>query len=178
MAAPRQRPAATRDWKSPQESAAYARVSVKTIRRRILDGSLPAHRMSDPVTGHLRFSPEEVEAVREATMAAAAAEYRAGPLVTSGTGFPLPIQLDPSVIITGAGALNPIRSLATVTTICAHDWQGVSTDAVVASYDQEGTEVSDDTPTLAGPKINTQRGSAFVPCLLRRCRTGHQCKVR
>jgi excisionase family DNA binding protein len=34
-----------RDWKSPQESAAYAGVSVKTIRRRILDGSLPAHRM-------------------------------------------------------------------------------------------------------------------------------------
>ncbi len=45
MAAPRQKPARSRDWKSPQESAAYARVSVKTIRRRILDGSLPAHRM-------------------------------------------------------------------------------------------------------------------------------------
>jgi excisionase family DNA binding protein len=34
-----------RDWKSPCESAAYAGVSVKTIRRRIRDGSLPAHRM-------------------------------------------------------------------------------------------------------------------------------------
>jgi excisionase family DNA binding protein len=35
----------SRDWKSPQDAAAYAGVSVKTIRRRILDGSLPAHRM-------------------------------------------------------------------------------------------------------------------------------------
>jgi HK97 family phage major capsid protein len=119
--------------------------------------------VADPTTGHLRFSPEEVAAVREATMAAEAAEYRAGPLVTSATGFPLPIELDTSVILTGAGALNPIRQLATVTAIGAHDWQGVSTDAVVASYDQEGTEVSDDTPTLAAPVIHTQRGSAFVP---------------
>ena len=35
----------SRDWKSPQDAAAYAGVCVKTIRRRILDGSLPAHRM-------------------------------------------------------------------------------------------------------------------------------------
>ncbi len=44
MRPPRQQPAASRDWKSPQESAVYVGVSVKTIRRRILDGSLPAHR--------------------------------------------------------------------------------------------------------------------------------------
>ena len=126
-------------------------------------GTAFAKMVQDPQTGHLRFSPEEVEAVRAASLAAAAAEFRAGPLVTSGTGFPLPIQIDPSILITGAGALNPIRGLATVTAIGAHDWQGVSADAVVASYDQEGTEVSDDTPTLAGPVIHTQRGSAFVP---------------
>jgi excisionase family DNA binding protein len=33
-----------RDWKTPNQAAAYAGVCVKTIRRRILDGSLPAHR--------------------------------------------------------------------------------------------------------------------------------------
>jgi HK97 family phage major capsid protein len=127
-------------------------------------GTAFAKMVGDPQMGHLRFGPEEVEAVREATMAAAAAEYRAGPLVTSGTGFPLPIQVDPSIaVITGAGVLNPVRTLATVTTIGAHDWQGVTSDQVSASYDQEGTEVSDDTPTLAGPVIHTQRGSAFVP---------------
>ena len=31
-------------WKSPKDAALYAGVSVKTIRRRILDGTLPAHR--------------------------------------------------------------------------------------------------------------------------------------
>jgi excisionase family DNA binding protein len=35
----------TREWKSVPDAAAYADVSIKTIRRRILDGSLPAHRL-------------------------------------------------------------------------------------------------------------------------------------
>jgi excisionase family DNA binding protein len=38
-------PALPRDWKSPQDAADYAGVCVRTIHRRILDGSLPAHRM-------------------------------------------------------------------------------------------------------------------------------------
>ena len=33
------------DWKSTHEAAEYAGVCVRTIRRRILDGSLPAHRI-------------------------------------------------------------------------------------------------------------------------------------
>jgi excisionase family DNA binding protein len=40
-ASPRNAP---HDWKSPNQAAEYAGVSVKTIRRRILDGSLPAQR--------------------------------------------------------------------------------------------------------------------------------------
>jgi predicted phage gp36 major capsid-like protein len=55
-----------------------------------------AKMIQDPMTGHLRFSAEETEAVRAATMAAAAAEYRAGPLVTSGTGFSPPADPDRS----------------------------------------------------------------------------------
>ena len=38
------RTAQSRDWKSPQDAATYAGVCVKTIRRRILDGSLPAQK--------------------------------------------------------------------------------------------------------------------------------------
>lgn len=119
--------------------------------------------LADPMTGHLRFSAEEVGAVREVSAAAAAAEYRAGPMVTSATGFPLPLTVDPSILITGTGAQNPIRGLARVTTVGTHDWVGVSAAGVTASYDQEGTEVSDDTPDLAAPKISTYRGTAWVP---------------
>jgi excisionase family DNA binding protein len=37
-------PARRRKWESVASAAEYAGVSAKTIRRRILDGSLPAHR--------------------------------------------------------------------------------------------------------------------------------------
>ena len=40
--APRPR---AREWESVASAADYARVSAKTIRRRIADGSLPAHRL-------------------------------------------------------------------------------------------------------------------------------------
>jgi HK97 family phage major capsid protein len=117
--------------------------------------------LSDPQMGHLRFSKEEVEAVRDVTYASQAAEMRAT-LTTGTTGFPLPLTVDPSIIMTGAGALNPIRDISNVTTIGTHDWLGVSSDGVTAGYVQEGVEATDATPGVAGPKISTQQGRAFV----------------
>jgi HK97 family phage major capsid protein len=117
--------------------------------------------VTDPQMGHLRFSREEVEAVRDVTYASQAAEMRAQ-LTTGATGFPLPLTVDPSIIMSGAGALNPIRDISNVTNIGTHDWVGVSSDGVTAGYVQEGVEATDATPTLAGPKINTQQGRAFV----------------
>jgi HK97 family phage major capsid protein len=117
--------------------------------------------VSDPSMGHLRFSPEEVEAVRQVTWASSAAEMRAV-LTTGSTGFPLPLTIDTSIIMSGAGALNPVRDISNVTTIGTHDWVGVSSDGVTAGYVQEGVEATDASPTLAGPKISTQQGRAFV----------------
>jgi HK97 family phage major capsid protein len=117
--------------------------------------------IGDPQMGHLRFSKEEVEAVREVTYASNAAEMRAQ-LTTGTTGFPLPLTVDASFIMTGAGALNPVRDISNVVTIGTHDWVGVSSDGVTAGYVQEGVEATDATPTIAGPKISTQQGRAFV----------------
>jgi len=91
----------------------------------------------------------------------AAGEARAA-LTTGTTGFPLPLTVGPTFIMTGSGALNPVMALANVITIGTHDWAGVSSDRVTAAYAQEGTEATDATPTVAGPKISTQQGRAFV----------------
>jgi HK97 family phage major capsid protein len=115
----------------------------------------------DPQMGHLRFSREEVEAVREVTYASNAAEMRAQ-LTTGTTGFPLPLTVDASFIMSGSGALNPVRDISNVVTIGTHDWVGVSSDGVTAGYVQEGVEATDATPTIAGPKISTAQGRAFV----------------
>jgi HK97 family phage major capsid protein len=117
--------------------------------------------LADPSTGHLRFSPQEVEAVRRVS----AVMYERGMVEGTGSagGFGIPFTLDPSILLTSNGALNPIRQVATVITIGTREWKGVSSAGVTASYDAEATEVSDDTPTLAQPTITTAMGRAFVP---------------
>jgi HK97 family phage major capsid protein len=115
--------------------------------------------LRDPMQGHLRFNAAEVEAVRRTTFVAID-EARAA-MLTSSTGFPLPLTVDPSIIQTGAGALNPIRDISNVITIGTHNWQGVSSDGVTAAYVQEGVEATDATPALVGPNIATQQGRAF-----------------
>ena len=114
--------------------------------------------LRDPLHGHLKYSAGEVEAVQAADQA----RIFAAALETSSTGFPLPLTVDPSIILEGDGALNPVRALADVRTIGTHDLQSVSSDGVTAEYANEGTEVSDASPSLLGPKIATEQGRAFV----------------
>ena len=114
--------------------------------------------LRDPLHAHLKYSAAEVEAVRAADQA----RIFASALETSSTGFPLPLTVDPSIILEGDGALNPVRALADVRTIGTHDLQSVSSDGVTAEYAAEGTEVSDASPSLLGPKISTEQGRAFV----------------
>lgn len=121
-----------------------------------------AKMIADPMQGHLRFSPAEVEAVREVGYVQEQHRIMGAALTTGATGFVLPITWDPTITITGAGALNPVRDISDVQTVGTHDWQGVTADSVTAAYVQEGVEATDATPTLVGPKISTQQGRAFV----------------
>jgi HK97 family phage major capsid protein len=83
---------------------------------------------------------------------------------TTAGGFAVPFQLDPSIIHTSSGAINPLRDLARIIPIVGtNQWKGVSADAPTASYDVEASEVSDDSPVLAQPVINIAMGRAFVP---------------
>jgi len=83
---------------------------------------------------------------------------------TSGPAgaYAIPFELDPTIIITGAGALNPVRDVASVETIGVRTWEGVSADSVTAGYVPEATAATDASPTLAQPVITTQQGRAVV----------------
>lgn len=117
--------------------------------------------VTDPTTGHLPFTPAEVEAVR---VVSAVEEERALGTTTGPTGaFAIPFTLDPSVMLSSNGALNPIRDLARVFTIATKEWKGVSSDGVTAVYVAEAAEATDASPTLAQPAITTVQGRAFVP---------------
>lgn len=116
----------------------------------------------DPVHGHLGHTPVEVEAMRRA--AAVMAERALSEGTGSLGGFALPIVIDPTVLLTSSGALNPVRQMARTITIASREWRGVSSDGVVATYEAEETEAADAAPTpLVQPTIVCEMGRAFVP---------------
>ena len=86
-----------------------------------------------------------------------------GDVTGSAGGYGLPITIDPSIVLTNVGALNPLRELARVETISSYTWRGISCDGAVAAFLAEATEVSDASPVLVQPSLTTAKGTAFVP---------------
>jgi predicted phage gp36 major capsid-like protein len=80
-----------------------------------------------------------------------------------GSGLlPLPATIDPRVTLISDGALNPIRQLATVTTITTSEWHGVNSAGMTAAFSAEATEVADGTPTLVQPIIKAEKGQTYA----------------
>jgi HK97 family phage major capsid protein len=100
---------------------------------------------------------------RELSGEESAALSRAASLTTTAGGFAVPYELDPSIILTSDGRVNPIRQIARIEQTVVNDWKGVSSAGVTASYDGEAVEVSDDTPVLAQPTSSAVGARAFVP---------------
>jgi HK97 family phage major capsid protein len=76
----------------------------------------------------------------------------------------VPFILDPSIMLTSTGALNPVRQVArTVTITGAREWRGLASDGVTAAYVAEATVATDASPTLVQPAIVTYQWRVFVP---------------
>ena len=78
-------------------------------------------------------------------------------------GFGVPLALDPTILLTNDGAINPIRELATVSTIATTTWQGVSSAGVEAEFAAEAAEAKDGSPELGAPEITPEKASIWVP---------------
>jgi HK97 family phage major capsid protein len=89
--------------------------------------------------------------------------YRAASLTTTAGGFAVPFVLDPTVIQTGSGAINPYRSIASVTQQSVDEWRGVSSAGITAAFQAEASATTDNAPTLAQPTVSTEMARAFVP---------------
>lgn len=78
-------------------------------------------------------------------------------------GYAVPFQLDPTVIYTNAGVVNPIRELARVEQIVGKEWQGITTTGTSVSRAAESAEVGDNSYTFSQPTLRTNRVQGFVP---------------
>lgn len=115
--------------------------------------------LRDPVRGHLAWSPAEQGAYRDVYEL----EQRMGSTSNAAGGFAIPVHLDPSFIMDSVGTSHPFRQIARVVQLGeGGTWNGVTTAGVNLSFDTEGAEVSDDSPTLGRAAIPVYRQQGFV----------------
>lgn len=91
-------------------------------------------------------------------------EYRA---MTAGTGssggFMVPLYMDPSFDVTGAGSYNPIREVARVTQITTLTYNGSNAAQITAGLLGENAAFTDNAPTVAQIQIPTYKIGAYIP---------------
>lgn len=78
-------------------------------------------------------------------------------------GFAVPFQLDPTIILTNNGSVNPLRQISRVEMIVGKEWDGVTSAGVTVSRAAESAEAGDNSPTLAQPTVKTERVQGFIP---------------
>lgn len=78
-------------------------------------------------------------------------------------GYAVPYQLDPTVIATDGGSTNPLRQISRVEQIVGKEWQGLTSDGVVATRTPEVGEASDGSPEFEQPTVRPSAVYVFVP---------------
>lgn len=91
-------------------------------------------------------------------------EQRALSLGTDANGgYAVPFQLDPSVILTSDGVINPLRSMARIVQIVGKEWQGLTSAGVTVSRTAEVAEATDNSPTFTQPTVRAKAVHAWIP---------------
>jgi HK97 family phage major capsid protein len=100
----------------------------------------------------------------QSTAGLTAEESRALSLGTdSAGGYAVPFQLDPTVILTSNGVVNPLRQISRVETITGKEWDGVTSAGVTVSRGTEGQEQGTGDPAFIQPSVRTTRVQGFIP---------------
>jgi HK97 family phage major capsid protein len=90
------------------------------------------------------------------------AAQRSLTLGTASGGFLLPYVLDPTIVITSDGSINPYRALADVKTTTSNAWQGVNSAGVQMGWLDEGGQASDQTPSAGQIQIYPKKAAAWI----------------
>ena len=87
-------------------------------------------------------------------------------LSTAGVdgGYAVPFDLDPTVILTSSGVINPLRAISRVAQIAGNTWQGLTNAGITVTRSTEASEVDDNSPGNFGqPEVKVQRVTGFIP---------------
>lgn len=119
--------------------------------------SAVAKMLVDPIHGHQEFDRAEAAAFRDGREL-----QRAMSLTDSAGGFLVPFTLDPTIILTNAGSVNPMRQISRVVTTATDVWHGVTSAGVTAEWLAEAEEAADASPTFGSPDIKPEKAAAWV----------------
>lgn len=114
--------------------------------------------LADPTAGHMTWTGREREAwVRSQDV------MRAMNLGSTSAGHALvPFSLDPSIVQTNSGIVNPFRQVSRSVTIASDVWHGVTSDGITAEWLAETSEAADATPTFSQPAIKAEKAAAWI----------------
>jgi HK97 family phage major capsid protein len=127
------------------------------IARHILLTGSPAYArafqkiLANPMVGAAILEADEAQALRAAMS-----------LTDANGGYLTPYFLDPTIMLTNNGAINPLRDICTVKSITTDKWEGVTSAGVSAAYAAEAATAADQSPTFAHPTISPQRAHSWV----------------
>ena len=108
----------------------------------------------DPESYVADLEPDEREVWAEAR------EHQRAVLDTIGAVLPSP--LDPTIVLTNVGVVDPMRSVARVDTAASLTKRYITSAGSTFSFDAENTEVSDDTLTETEVTITTRKAQGFI----------------
>jgi HK97 family phage major capsid protein len=137
------------------------------LARYVIAASRPAYHtaFNKVMSGRMMFLSDEeraaFEEVERTRIRREAAEGRST-LSTTNASAMLPYFLDPTWIITGAGALNPFRQIASTVTIPTNVWHGVNATQLVAEWTSELAEMTSAEPTISGPTVTPAKADMYV----------------
>lgn len=143
-------------------------------RHALLTGS-PAYRsafqkvLRHPMDFHMFLDAEEADAYRAARSLNDAFylpvnEFERAALsdTAANGGYAIPFLLDPTVILTNAGAANPFRQFSSIKRGISNAWHGVTSAGVTAEWKSEGAQAADASPTLGQPTVPAYLADAYV----------------
>lgn len=129
----------------------------------VLAGSDPNYRtafekvLRNPTHGHMMWTAAEQLAYQRTESSRAALS-----LTGANGGFLVPFTLDPTVVLTNAGAANPFRQISRIATTTTNTWNGAASAGVTAQWLAEAGVAADATPTFSQLVITPQKAAAWV----------------
>lgn len=129
----------------------------------VLAGSDPHYRsafeklIQNPVTGHLMWTAAEQMAYQRTEHSRAALS-----LTGANGGYLVPFTLDPSIVLTNAGAANPFGQICRLETTTTNNWNGVASAGVTAQWLAEAGVAADATPSFTQVQITPQKAAAWI----------------